>query len=125
MPRDLKRDLEVCEKATEGPWALSGKYVVQDKYDKDDFRQVIFKAEHIPKLINDIAFAVEARTGWPDAINRALAAEAEVGRLREALLRLAPADGFIHDKMRDSEDVNLITNVGALRQVRAVLGETP
>ncbi|KKX56364.1 hypothetical protein [Brevibacillus borstelensis] len=86
MRRDLQADLKICEAATPGPWAVTGKYVVQDRHDKDDFRQVIFKAQHIPKLAADMRFAAEARQGWPETIRYAMGLEEEIDRLREELM---------------------------------------
>ena len=45
--------------------------------------------------VNDAHFIAEARTGWPEAIQRALAAEAEAGRLRKALKFYANPDTHI------------------------------
>jgi hypothetical protein len=83
--RDLEADLAICEAATPGPWAVCGRYVVRDKYELGNYRQAVFKAEHIPKIEADMRFAVEAREGWPYAIRRALAAEAEIDRLRNEI----------------------------------------
>lgn len=89
--RDLRADLAICEAATPGPWAVCGRYVVRDKYELGNYRQAVFKAEHIPKIEADMRFAVEAREGWPYAIRRALELEEEVRRLRTENAQLLEA----------------------------------
>lgn len=84
--RDIAKDKELCQKATSGPWVVSGKYVVQDRYDRDDFRQAIFKAEHIPKLEHDKRFAAEAREALPYYIEQVEQLQAEIAKLRLELL---------------------------------------
>lgn len=74
--RDLEADLAICEAATPWPWAVD-----------DGFLDVI--SEEI--------FIAEAREGWPYAIRRAMAAEAENDRLRNELNILQEQ---LHDKGR-------------------------
>jgi hypothetical protein len=77
--RDLEADLAICEAATPGPWVADKSTV---------------KCQHYTLLITycggqkETAFAAEAREGWPYAIRRALAAEAEVDRLRDEIRML-------------------------------------
>lgn len=59
--RDLKADLEICEKATPGPWE-----------ELNDNPIDTYWAEKHPE---DFAFIAAAREGWPEAIERAIAAE--------------------------------------------------
>ena len=75
--RDLRADLEICEKATPGPWTPTpgNEFVAQDKYDEDDCRQGICRLLHKPKRKEDSEFIAAARTGWPEAIERAIKAE--------------------------------------------------
>ncbi|MCR8843139.1 hypothetical protein NQ117_05555 [Paenibacillus sp. SC116] len=75
--RDLHADLAICDAATSGPWNIAdttdGFYVL----DADDY-VLAATLEHAV----DATFIVEARQGWPEAIRRAIVAEAEVERLQ-------------------------------------------
>ena len=102
--RELKADLEICEKATPGEWATTygSEFVVQDKYDKDDCRQGICKLLHKPKINEDAQFIASAREGWPEAIERAIKAEETLESLLDdytmILLNVpgaATADGIV------------------------------
>ena len=46
---------------------------------------------------------------------------AQVVGLTDGLNRLRPADGHIHDSMPNNETVNLVTTVGALREINKLL----
>lgn len=74
--RDLHADLAICNAATAGPLYVvdvpSGIYATE--IDGDVFAEC--------ERLEDARFITEARTGWPHAIERAMAAEAEVERLR-------------------------------------------
>lgn len=84
--RDLEADLAICEAATQGPWMPEGRNVIQDIYDRDDFRRMLLKpCAPYMGMEHDIKFAAEARQGWPYAIRRTLEAEAEIDRLRNEL----------------------------------------
>lgn len=76
--RDLHADLAICNAATAGLWALD--------YDWEERRYCV-EAVDVPSWGGgvivadcgqdaDARFIAEARTGWPHAIERALAAEA-------------------------------------------------
>ena len=86
IKRDLAADLAICEAATAGPWRVyGGKFGETNIYappygnDHEVVSDINFGRE------SDAAFISEAREGWPHAIRRAIAAEAEVERLRNAL----------------------------------------
>ncbi|MGN7457868.1 hypothetical protein ACTHPH_23910 [Paenibacillus pasadenensis] len=78
--RDLEADLAICEYAAPAP-----------------IRTKPCMCGHCDKLFLDIAhsegrldpedarFIVEARVGWPHAIRRAIAAEAQVDKLQEEI----------------------------------------
>jgi len=96
--RDLYADLAICNAATAGPWTIGyGRGNSDDKFDVDGAEQCItalgpictghnhWDGPFIDVPDDDARFIAEARTGWPHAIERALAAEAEVERLRENL----------------------------------------
>jgi hypothetical protein len=78
--RDLYADLAICDAALVGPWEWgvdNGESLLQNSRGVP----VVFISE--PGITDaDARFIAEARTGWPRAIERAMAAEAEVARLR-------------------------------------------
>ena len=81
--RDLKADLEICEKATPGPWELTVKGNSVKSYAIDGIC-------HGMKIHGkDAFFVAEAREGWPEAIRRAIKAEAQAAAMREALEHIA------------------------------------
>ena len=84
--RDLKADLEICRKATQGPWeiclgsgvnlcttviAADGKYMICDCLPDWFLDEGAAPENHVPNL----QFIAEAREGWPHAIERAVKAE--------------------------------------------------
>ena len=75
MKRDLHADLAICNAATAGHWAWgvdTGESLLKNS------RGVPFVFISEPGITDaDARFIAEARTGWPHAIERALAAEAE------------------------------------------------
>lgn len=91
--RDLEADLEICAKATPGPWrhdALDALdtpegWVCQFYEGADSNTQEI---RDFPNFENNIVFVREARTGWPHAIQRALDAEERVDKLEHELRML-------------------------------------
>ena len=87
--RDLKADLEICNKATPGPWRVSG-----------DINHLVFAEngcsgepialiadcgqlhhadtkEHVMEMQANAAFIAAARTGWPESLERAIKAESK------------------------------------------------
>ena len=123
--RDLKVDLELCNKATPGPWICDlrvgcvavypenigrvncmgdseGKRLFyrngfQVKDENGYFKEWCVK----PQDADDAEFIAQARVGWPHAIERAIKAEAEGEQLKgeiEQLLEIAFA--HIPDVMR-------------------------
>ena len=109
--RDLLKDLEICEGATEGPWYaratdddhyMNARYVGLDAGpgfvhdgvcgmggDNKSERVIAITLLQAPDLAcvqderwdENATFIAEARLGWPHAITRALAAEARVKEL--------------------------------------------
>lgn len=86
----LAEILEICNKATKGPWAITqpgindkSVYIVQDKYLKDDYRQGVCKLVHKPKIEEDAQFIALARTALPQLAEdyRKLLAVAEAARV--------------------------------------------
>ena len=101
--RDLQKDLELCEKATLGPWGVCGGgysvFAVNIPAHKDLGSRVVV-AECLTEndgkpfrdafkiAVEDARFIAQAREGWPHAIERALKAEAEMEKLRAEVERL-------------------------------------
>ena len=96
--RDLQKDLEICNKATPGPWERNEKPSFGDWW-------VCSGGQHICLLPADKKgtyygemfransdFIAAAREGWPHAIERAIKAEAKLDRLIEGCMRCAGED---------------------------------
>lgn len=81
--RDLHADLAICDAATAGEWKFNGNEVVVTS------NPLVGIAGAMGE--EDCEFIAEARQGWPEAIRRAIAAEAEVERLRSALSGMVSA----------------------------------
>lgn len=86
--RDLKADMELCKKATPGPWCEDGDGSVYSADDEDsgDICEMYFCRSTDATNANAV-FIAEAREGWPEAIERAEKAEAENKKMRELLER--------------------------------------
>jgi uncharacterized small protein (DUF1192 family) len=78
--RDLQADLALCDAATPGPWESMPSIHAEFPFEIccNGFLDPIV-ASAIDEA--DARFIAEARTGWPHAIRRALAAEAELQRV--------------------------------------------
>jgi len=88
MPRDLKADLGICDKATPGPWGIeyrgSGKppFYYLWRCDKDGILGGLMNMLANIYYDGDAQFIAAAREGWPEAIERALRAEAQVAKIQ-------------------------------------------
>jgi len=82
--RDLEADLAICEAATPGPW----KYAPCGCSPTCDNADLSLISDEGWVSLDDARFITEAREGWPYAIRRALAAEAEIDRLRDEIRML-------------------------------------
>jgi len=117
--RDLKADMETCKNATPGPWMASIDHEVEDYrvcQDNGDGECICCLAmmgnwdqetqewtgESKTSFAADTRFIAAAREGWPHAIERAIAAEAEVERLKKAL-EVVCADLACDDACPDHE----------------------
>lgn len=87
--RDLQADLQICNKATPGPWIRSkfGLNILTHDSEISTATQKYsgtssYAEEQIKKLEANANFIAAAREGWPEAIERAIKAEAEVVRLQ-------------------------------------------
>jgi len=80
--RDLRKDLEICEKATK-------KFKLEDGSEPRYFGfTMIVLTDTYDNWKEDVKFVEESREGWPESINRAIAAEAEVERLNNIMSRV-------------------------------------
>ncbi len=79
--RDLLADLKFCDRATQGPWRHEWKSYCSEVY-APGVNIPIILVGHDPY---DADFVVQAREGWPHAIERALKAEALARELMDAL----------------------------------------
>ena len=141
--RDLKADLELCNKATPGPWYagvtdderfMNLHYVTTEprSYRHDGeraFVEGLIRRDKVvaitllqtPRFVDcwqfgeNTRFIAEAREGWPHAIERALKAEALVRELVEAL------DFMLGDK---STRTDWLVEMGkTYSKVKEVLGD--
>ncbi|UYZ12185.1 hypothetical protein A6764_00035 [Brevibacillus sp. WF146] len=89
--RDLNVDLAICNAATSGPWAADKGYEQSERgnyvYSQADGSVVCAEQDDTDCVLTDTdaRFIAEARTGWPHAIERALAAEKRVAELEARL----------------------------------------
>ena len=79
--RDLLADLKFCDRATQGPWRHEWNPDYSEVY-APGFDNPIILVGHDPY---DADFIVQAREGWPHAIERALKAESLARELTEVL----------------------------------------
>jgi hypothetical protein len=90
--RDLAADLAICNTATEGPWRYS--------YERDLITSGGFGVCERLLCYDTGKFISEARTGWPHAIERAMAAERELPAARALLIsmrsRAEEAEADVH-----------------------------
>ena len=102
MPRALEKDLKICNRATEGPWEAVETMLstIKDRVVNSELEGICDMVGYTGVDTNaDAEFIATAREGWPEAIKRALIAEAEVELLRKQLLIAAKeitstADGY-------------------------------
>jgi len=99
--RDLSADLALCNAATPGPWHAQETGDVWQLFGGLHGNMQLVKApkhgtnyaEYWPEEA-DAKFIAESREGWPESIRRAIAAEAEVVRLRAVLAQIATYGGI-------------------------------
>ena len=91
--RDLIADLKICNKATSGPWLIADEpeVIIENTFSSPIlFSAVAFEddlgASKVEALkTEDLDFILQAREGWPHAIERALYAEELVRELVQEL----------------------------------------
>jgi hypothetical protein len=93
LVRDLRADLELCGKATPGPWRcrhpLNRSRVPAPAPSLVYGPGISTPAHCYGDNFADGDFIAAARAGWPAAVRRAIAAEAEAARLRALAESLA------------------------------------
>lgn len=77
--RDLHADLAICEDASAGEWTIAD---TTDGYYILDASDWVVGATI--ENVHDARFIAESRQGWPEAIRRAIAAEASLDKLVRA-----------------------------------------
>ena len=85
--RDLKADLELCNKATPGPWVYGDTnhgYYLSMPY-RGGLAMIL--KQHKRPRVSDMRLIAESREGWPEAIERAVKAEALTQELAAVLGR--------------------------------------
>ena len=135
--RDLQKDLEICEKATQGPWfwdvnkhtwhvLLEGpkrivmdfvrwgmgsaqpRFIQEGIFDKAVDLAIERKANHVGFDMDimhpDAQFIAQARTGWPEAIQRAIEAESKLTKIQRILREPAPF-GAISEQLDQIREV--------------------
>lgn len=93
--RDLVKDLELCEAATPGPWTellAQGGYIINHECGEETAR--VIRGAGGVRRSEDAAFIAAARTGWPHAIRRVMAAEA---KLHAAVIIAEVMRDFVED----------------------------
>ena len=78
MARDLEKDLELCNKATKGPWYTVPKEGTPNRLIATTSffgSGKIYTRGQDANPGSDLEFIAEAREGWPEAIERAIEAE--------------------------------------------------
>lgn len=97
--RDLKADLEICRKATPGPWLETDEsnldVFVENTWGDPVLYEIQYDGPHTAIKQEDMEFMIAAREGWPHAIERAVKAETLVRELVDGLQALF--DGNPHD----------------------------
>ncbi len=98
--RDLKADLEVCNRASGESWIQASNteypYTIMDETYKDVMA--------VYCTCNDAHFIAQAREGWPHAIERALKAEADFKRQEEYSDMLEDERNELYNLARELED---------------------
>ena len=84
--RDLKADLELCNRATPGPWKEQGTSVQEWCIVSESTGDTVVGADYrdgpwVCITAEDADFVIEAREGWPHAIERAIKAEKQLEEL--------------------------------------------
>ena len=114
--RDLKADLKFCDRATQGPWRHEWNPNCSEVYAPGVDKPIILVG-HDPY---DADFIVQAREGWPHAIERAIKAEALARELADMLGRVTPC--YLEGRL--GIDLDAVYEVNRLlKKAKEVLGD--
>ena len=107
--RDLHADLAICDAASPGEWSTA---------DTTDGYYILDESDWVlagtVESVEDARFIAESRQGWPEAIRRAIDAEAEVERLTAGKLHMERrAQDAISEVERLHEALTSIMQVSA------------
>jgi hypothetical protein len=139
LARDLEADLAVCATAPPGPWQDdgpdkfrgddpwchvlldgSGDLLAQVDCDFPESRSHAAGAPECGRARAAIAFMAAARDGWPAALRRALAAEAEVDRLRyDVGLQRRLLESDVQTELRRRQEIDALND--EVNRLRALL----
>ena len=114
--RDLKADLKVCNRATQGTWRHEWNPDCSEIYAPGVDKPIILVG-HNPY---DADFIVQARKGWPHAILLVIEAEALAQKLLDVLGRVIPS--YIVGQLETDLDSVLEAN-GLLKKAKEVPGD--
>ena len=95
MKRDLKADLELCNRATPGPWfAMKGDADIEGLIVTNSAGEMVLAETWYDGPLTAITqenldMFVQAREGWPHAIERAIKAETLVQKLIDVMETLS------------------------------------
>jgi hypothetical protein len=132
--RDLKADLELCNKATPGPWKNFSDTFEPTVYTKEldgcrgscIARMFGLYTEHTKA---NAEFVAQAREGWPHAIERAIKAETLARELARELEEIKKRGDWLKRDCTEPDkvmiyaiDISIIGN-GTLAKAKEVLGD--
>jgi hypothetical protein len=114
--RDLKADLKFCNRATQGPWRHEWNPNCSEVYAPGVDTPIVLVG-HDP---HDAEFIVQAREGWPHAIERAIKAEELARELVETLeiFDTVNIDASLKERIEDAKKARAV-----LVKAKEVLGD--
>jgi len=130
--RDLKKDLEICQKATPGKWSLwpekcgpEGQSVIHD----DTGGVICDVGDPYPRGANrpqqNMEFIVAAHEGWPEAINRALQSEKTAESRQRTLDDIYAKTERLYDWARENLTGVLVEQFWSICANGSLIGEEP
>jgi len=141
--RDLKADKEICEKATPGPWyrektganfnGFSSECLIGTTSIYATGNNIYAEPKGGTSPSNDANFIAAAREGWPEAIERAIAAEDKIDALGQTIGVLDRMNESLLDenaRLTEANDIqrasiqNLSAQVAAYRDALEVIAYT-
>ena len=127
--RNLQNDLELCNKATPGPWeykkagewpsyhhyhrvvnAEDGRFKIADKHPHRGEENLVCEAysqmcwTRGDFIIANMEFIAQAREGWPHSIERAIEAETKLTKIQRILREPAPF-GAVEEQLEQIREV--------------------